>query len=160
QSGDGPRGVVPVPRPPGAGGAGPGGGAARRGGHLGGVAGGVGVFPPDVVLEPGEPLGRPLYLEFLGEVEAAGSRYHPGRAGDRIELDGVMLEVLSPDSTLLALPLDVNEHGVVLRVTYGAVRLLLQADAGLPVEARLAGRVGPVELLKVGHHGSRSATSD
>src|SRR2546422_7676190 len=71
-----------------------------------------------------------------------------------------MLEVLSPDSTLLALPLDVNEHGVVLRVTYGAVRLLLQADAGLPVEARLAGRVGPVELLKVGHHGSRSPTSD
>src|SRR3989449_4604993 len=71
-----------------------------------------------------------------------------------------MLEVLSPDSTLLALPLDVNEHGVVLRVTYGAVRLLLQADAGLPVEARLAGRVGPVELLKVGHHGSRPATSD
>src|SRR5207244_1114445 len=31
---------------------------------------------------------------------------------------------------------------------------------GLPVEARLAGRVGAVELLKVGHHGSRSATSD
>ena len=128
--------------------------------HLGGLPAVVRAFRPDVVLEPGEPLGRPLYLEFLGEVEAAGSRYHPGRAGDRIELDGVMLEVLSPDSTLLALPLDVNEHGVVLRVTYGAVRLLLQADAGLPVEARLAGRVGPVELLKVGHHGSRSATSD
>jgi competence protein ComEC len=60
----------------------------------------------------------------------------------------------------MTLPLDVNEHGVVLRVSYGAVRLLFQADAGLPVEARLAGRVGPVELLKVGHHGSRSATSD
>jgi competence protein ComEC len=48
----------------------------------------------------------------------------------------------------------------VLRVTYGDVRLLFQADAGLPVEAHLAGRVGTVELLKVGHHGSRSATSD
>jgi beta-lactamase superfamily II metal-dependent hydrolase len=60
----------------------------------------------------------------------------------------------------MALPLDVNEHGVVLRVTYGSVHLLFQADAGLPVEAHLAGRVGPVELLKVGHHGSRSATSD
>jgi competence protein ComEC len=45
-------------------------------------------------------------------------------------------------------------------VSYGAVRLLFQADAGLPVEAQLAGRVGRVELLKVGHHGSRSATSD
>src|SRR5256884_2023139 len=127
--------------------------------HLGGLPAVVRTFRPDVVLEPGEPLGRPLYLEFLGEVEAAGSRYHPARAGDRIELDGVTIEVLSPDAALLALPLDVNEHGVVLRVTYGAVRLLLQADAGLPVEARLAGRVGPVEPLKVGHHGSRPATS-
>src|SRR3989441_837435 len=114
--------------------------------HLGGLPAVVRTFRPDVVLEPGEPLGRPLYLEFLGEVEAAGSRYHPARAGDRIELDGVTLEVLSPDAALLALPLDVNEHGVVLRVTYGAVRLLLQADAGLPVEARLAGRGGTGEL--------------
>ena len=48
----------------------------------------------------------------------------------------------------------------MLRANYGAVRLLFQADAGLPVEAHLAGRVGRVDVLKVGHHGSRSATSD
>ena len=35
---------------------------------------------------------------------------------DRIEVDGVTLEVLSPDSLWMTLPLDVNEHGVVLRV--------------------------------------------
>ena len=128
--------------------------------HLGGMPAVVEAFDPELVLEPGEPLGRPLYLEFLARVEASGARWHPARAGDRIEVDGVTLEVLSPDSLWMTLPLDVNEHGVVLRVSYGAVRLLFQADAGLPVEARLAGRVGPVELLKVGHHGSRSATSD
>ena len=128
--------------------------------HLGGLPAVVDALDPELVLEPGEPLGRPLYLEFLAAVEASDARWHAARAGDRVEVDGVTLEVLSPDSLWLALPLDVNEHGVVLRVTYGAVRLLLQADAGLPVEARLAGRVGPVELLKVGHHGSRSATSD
>ncbi|HYL21950.1 MAG TPA: DNA internalization-related competence protein ComEC/Rec2 [Gemmatimonadales bacterium] len=128
--------------------------------HLGGLPAVVDAFDPEVVLEPGEPLGRPLYLEFLAAVEASGARWHPARAGDRIELDGVVLEVLSPDSLWLRLPLDVNEHGVVLRVTYGAERLLFQADAGLPVEGRLAGRVGRVELLKVGHHGSRTATSD
>ena len=128
--------------------------------HLGGLPAVVDAFHPALVLEPGEPLGRPLYLEFLAAVEAAGSRWHPARRGDRIELDSVTLEVLSPDSLWLALPLDVNEHGVVLRVSYGSTRLLFQADAGLPVEARLAGRVGRVELLKVGHHGSASATSD
>ncbi|PYP43971.1 MAG: DNA internalization-related competence protein ComEC/Rec2 [Gemmatimonadetes bacterium] len=128
--------------------------------HLGGLPAVVESFDPELVLEPGEPLGRPLYLEFLAGVEASGARWHPARAGDRVEVDGVVLEVLSPDSLWLRLPLDVNEHGVVLRVRYGAVRLLFQADAGLPVESRLAGTVGRVDLLKVGHHGSRSATSD
>jgi competence protein ComEC len=128
--------------------------------HLGGLPAVVDAFDPEVVLEPGEPLGRPLYLEFLATVEASGARWHAARAGDRIELDGVVLQVLSPDSVWLRLPIDVNEHGVVLLVSYGDERLLFQADAGLPVEAYLAGRVGRVELLKVGHHGSRSATSD
>ncbi|HXI65082.1 MAG TPA: DNA internalization-related competence protein ComEC/Rec2 [Gemmatimonadales bacterium] len=128
--------------------------------HLGGLPAVVDAFDPEVVLEPGEPLGRPLYLEFLATVESSGARWHAARAGDRIELDGVVLQVLSPDSVWLRLPIDVNEHGVVLLVSYGDERLLFQADAGLPVEAYLAGRVGRVELLKVGHHGSRSATSD
>src|SRR6266704_2590355 len=130
------------------------------GDHLGGLPAVVEAFPPELVLEPGEPLGRPLYLEFLAGVEASGARWHGARAGDRVEVDSVVLEVLSPDSLWLRLPLDVNDHGVVLRVRYGAVRLLFQADAGLPVEGRLAGKVGRVDLLKVGHHGSRTATSD
>jgi competence protein ComEC len=128
--------------------------------HLGGLPAVVEAFDPELVLEPGEPLGRPLYLEFLAGVEASGARWHAARAGDRVQVDGVVLEVLSPDALWLGLPLDVNEHGVVLRVTYGAVRLLFQADAGLPVEGRLAGTVGPVAVLKVGHHGSKSASSD
>src|SRR5437667_5124228 len=128
--------------------------------HLGGLPAVVEDFAPELVLEPGEPLGRPLYLEFLAAVEGSGARWHPARAGDRIEVDGVVLEVLSPDSVWMTLPLDVNAHGVVLRVTFGGTHLLFQADAGLPVEGHLAGRVGRVELLKVGHHGSLSATSD
>src|SRR6266571_5361969 len=128
--------------------------------HLGGLPAVVEAFPPELVLEPGEPLGRPLYLEFLAGVEASGARWHGARAGDRVEVDSVVLEVLSPDSLWMRLPLDVNDHGVVLRVRYGGVRLLFQADAGLPVEGRLTGTVGPVDRLKVGHHGSRTATSD
>src|SRR2546425_688687 len=128
--------------------------------HLGGIPAVVETFQPELVLEPGEPLGRPLYLEFLAVVEGSGARWHAARGGDRVEMDGVLLEVLSPDSVWMTLPLDVNEHGVVMRVTFGDTRLLFQADAGLPVEGHLAGRVGSVELLKVGHHGSLTATSD
>ncbi len=60
--------------------------------HLGGLPAVVEAFDPELVLEPGEPLGRPLYLEFLAGVEAAGARWHAARAGDRIEVDGVVLE--------------------------------------------------------------------
>jgi len=128
--------------------------------HIGGLPVVLEAFPPAYVLEPGEPLAQPLYLEFLAAVEASGARWQPARAGDKLQVDGVVLEVLSPDSTWLGLTRDVNEHSVVLRVRFGAERLVFAGDAGLPVEARLAGRVGPVRLLKVGHHASRSATSD
>jgi competence protein ComEC len=93
-------------------------------------------------------------------VERSGAEWHAARAGDRVTLDSVTLQVLSPDAGWMATPVDVNDHGVVLLVTYGATRIVLMADAGLPVEARLAGTVGPVDVLKVGHHGSRSATGE
>jgi len=128
--------------------------------HLGGLSSVIEALPPRVVLEPGEPVGRPTYLEFLAGVERSGAAWRPARAGDRVELDGVSFHVLSPDSGWLARQDDLNEESVVLLVTYGATRLVFMGDAGEPVEALLAGRVGRVDVLKVGHHGSRSATSD
>jgi len=127
--------------------------------HLGGLPAVVETFRPALVLEPGEPLGKPLYLDWLAEVEASGARWTPARSGDRLVVDSVVFEVLSPDPRWASIPMDANEHSVVLRVRYGVVTLLFAGDAGLPVEARLAGRVGRVDVLKIGHHGSRSATS-
>jgi competence protein ComEC len=128
--------------------------------HLGGLPAVIETLSPEIVLEPGEPLGRPLYLQFLADIELAGAAWYPGRAGDKVELDGVRFEVLSPDSAWLATPAEVNDHGVVLLVSYGDTRLLFQGDAGVAVESRLLGRIGHVDLLKVGHHGSRTATSE
>jgi len=72
----------------------------------------------------------------------------------------VAIEVLSPDSAWAVSQTDINEESVVLLVTYGGTRLLLPGDAGIPTEGQLAGHVGRVTLLKVGHHGSRGATSN
>ena len=128
--------------------------------HVGGLPAVLSALPVDVVLEPGEPLGEAPYLEFLAASEASGARWRAARSGDRLELDSVRFTVVSPDSAWAAETTDPNEESVVLLVEYGHVRLLLTGDAGLPVEVRLAGRVGDVDVLKVGHHGSRSATSE
>src|SRR5438552_5534 len=91
---------------------------------------------------------------------AMGRSGAPARRGDRLDVDGVTIDVLSPDSAWVASQTDINEESVVLLVSYGGARLLFAGDAGMPTEAHLAGQVGRVTLLKVGHHGSRGATSD
>ena len=128
--------------------------------HFGGLPAVLDAFDPAYVLEPGAPVPDANYLDFLGAVEADGAVWRPARRGDRLELDGVTFDVLSPDSAWAVTQTDINEESVVLLVTYGRTRLLLAGDAGLPTEAHLAGTVGHVTLLKVGHHGSRGATSE
>jgi len=128
--------------------------------HFGGLPAVLDAFDPAFVLEPGQPVPDAGYLGFLGAVEADGAEWRAARRGDRLELDGVTIEVVSPDSTWVAAQADINEESVVLLVTYGTARLLFAGDAGAPTETYLAGRVGRVSLLKVGHHGSRGATSD
>src|SRR6266487_604804 len=128
--------------------------------HFGGLPAVLDAFDPAFVLEPGQPVPDAGYLEFLSAVEGDGAEWRPARRGDKLELDGVTIEVLSPDSAWAVSQTDINEESVVLLVSYGGTRLLLAGDAGIPTEAHLAGQVGPVTLLKVGHHGSRGATSD
>jgi len=128
--------------------------------HVGGLPAVLGALPVDNVLEPGEPLGEGRYLEFLAASEASGAQWHAARRGDRLDMDSVRFTVLSPDSAWAAETTDPNEESVVLLVEYGRTRFLLTGDAGVPVEARLAGQVGDIDVLKVGHHGSHSATSD
>ena len=128
--------------------------------HMGGLPTVVRAFRPALVLEPALPLPRPGYRRFLAAAAEAGSRWHPARAGDSLDLDGVTLRVWHPDSAWLARGLPVNESSVVLTVEYGAFRAVLPGDAGLAMEAAsgVTARIGPATLLKVGHHGSRSAT--
>jgi competence protein ComEC len=55
----------------------------------------------------------------------------------------------------------VNNQSVVALFERGGRSALLTGDAGAPSEAELAaaGALSPVDALKVGHHGSRTATS-
>jgi beta-lactamase superfamily II metal-dependent hydrolase len=49
---------------------------------------------------------------------------------------------------------------VVLLVEYGDFQAMFAGDAGFPAESAMAVRLRTVDLLKVGHHGSRGSTGD
>jgi competence protein ComEC len=128
--------------------------------HLGGLPAVLTALPVDLVLEPGSPDGRPLYREWLAGVARDHARWHAARAGERLTVDGVTLRIWHPDSASIAERWEANENSVVLTVEYGAFRAVFGGDAGLPMERRRAASIGDVTVLKVGHHGSRGATSD
>ncbi len=128
--------------------------------HLGGVPALLGRFPVGIVLEPGGPVPDPAYAAFLSALDREGIGWHPARAGDRFTLDGVEFTVLHPGADWAEWGEDVNEDSVVLLVRYGDFEALLTGDAGFPAEAMLRGKIRWVDLLKVGHHGSRRSTGE
>jgi competence protein ComEC len=126
--------------------------------HIGGLQSVLDQKPVGQVLEPGRLTGEAVYLELLSRLESDAIPWRAVRDGTRFELDGVRFTVLHPSAAWEGWAEDLNEDSAVLLVEYAGFRALFAGDAGLPVESRLKGRVGQVDVLKVGHHGSRWAT--
>jgi competence protein ComEC len=113
-----------------------------------------------LVVEPAADVPDPRYTGFLDRLLAEGVPWHPARAGERFALDGVRFTVLHPTPGWADWGEDVNEDSLVLLVQYGDFQALFAGDAGFPAESAMAGRLRRVDLLKVGHHGSRGSTGD
>jgi competence protein ComEC len=128
--------------------------------HLGGVSSVLHRYPVAVVLDPGARVAEPLYYGFLDELAAEAVPWHAGRRGEQVELDGVRFTILHPDPSWSGWGQDVNEDSLVLLVEYGAFQALFAGDAGFPAEAEMRGRARAVDVLKIGHHGSRGSTGD
>ena len=122
------------------------------------------------VVEPGMRGSGPGWEALVAELQARGRSTGRLAAGDRVRIDGIDVRVLwpapgtvpeAPGSTGTA----VNDVSIVLDVRCGARRFLLMADAEQEVDAALlsGGAVSAgqprVDVLKVAHHGSRTATT-
>jgi competence protein ComEC len=131
--------------------------------HVGGAPAVLRRLPVRRVLDPGYVHGSPYYLETLELAERAGSSWEEARPGVSFSLDGVRFDVLGPDRRTVETTHDANEASVVLRVSYGDFIALFTGDASATVEARLVQEHGTAlrsTVLKAGHHGSSTSTSD
>ncbi len=103
------------------------------------------------VFEPDLPFPNPFGEPVLAAARRQGIPVTVTRAGQVLQLGQLRLRVLWPEEG--ASPADdPNDHATVLLASFGDVDVLLPADA----ESNVTGRLGltPVEILKVGHHGS------
>ena len=128
--------------------------------HLGGLPSVLARIPARLVMEPGALVADSRYTGFLGRVAQQHLAWHAGRAGERFEIDGVRFTVLHPIVGWRHWGEDVNEDSLVLLVEYGDFQALFAGDAGFPAESAMGRALRRVDVLKVGHHGSRGSTGD
>ncbi len=133
--------------------------------HIGGAPAILNNFRVARFLEPAIMPPVDVHQEVLDILEKKGIPHQPIHRGDRIDLhDGVIIEVLNPPSTLPAPESSVqeNDSSAVLRIRFGNVAFLLTGDAGELAEADMIESCANLSarVLKVGHHGSASATSN
>jgi len=138
--------------------------------HFGGAAALLNGMDVRMVLDPGFPEPSAPYLGFLERVEVEGAHWIQGAEGDRIHIDDVDIELLWPDRTAGR---TTNEASLSFRLTVGDFRYINTGDAPVEVERaildhsrarRSSSRPRPTnalhaDLLKLGHHGSRTSTS-
>ncbi len=117
------------------------------------------------VMDPALPVAKRGYLDVTRRAEELGIPWTAARAGQVTVVDGVRLRTLHPDESAIAIErarspalVEANAASVVLLVEWNDFQLLLTGDAYVDVERAIADDVGDVDVLKVGHHGSRTST--
>jgi beta-lactamase superfamily II metal-dependent hydrolase len=126
--------------------------------HIGGLNAVLADFKVDDIWLNGDTSSSATYSEFMSAVNAEGAAIHTAKRGDTIRAGDLSLDVLNPSEPFLD---STNNRSIVLLLHYGDIDFLFTGDAEREAETSMltAGLIPDVEVLKVGHHGSRTASS-
>ncbi len=130
--------------------------------HMGGLAAILDNFHPRALWIGAEPETKEWKTI---EQHAAADRVHImalSRATPPVTIGGAQVRILAPAADYVPGNLPHNNDSLVLEIVYGHRSILLTGDAERPVEDDMiaSGQLRPVTLLKVGHHGSRTSSSE
>jgi beta-lactamase superfamily II metal-dependent hydrolase len=134
--------------------------------HIGGLTDVIKNVGVGQVIDSGQIHTTQIFEDFLDAIAEKQIPLKSVREGYSIDLDTtVKIDVLNPPA---ALPDGVdneaqfNDNSVVLKLTYGQFSALLTGDIQETNEARLVSKNASAidaEVLKAGHHGSRTSSS-
>ncbi|OGD68654.1 hypothetical protein A2996_00080 [Candidatus Campbellbacteria bacterium RIFCSPLOWO2_01_FULL_34_15] len=130
--------------------------------HLGGLLPVLKDYDVDLVMESGVETDSEIYLEYKRIVEEKGIKSILARQGQTINLgNDAYLSVLFPVSDTS--DFETNTASVILKLVYGESSFLFTGDSPQVIEKYLAGVFGnelDIDVLKLGHHGSKTSNSE
>lgn len=127
--------------------------------HIGGMAAVLANFRPKELWIGINPHSA-LYDAVLADARAEHTQVVKHTAGDTFAFDDVGVRVVAPEPDYHPAAIPGNNDSLVLQMRYGKTTALLEGDAEAPSEARMVARGGlQSDVLKVGHHGSRTSTT-
>ena len=137
--------------------------------HVAGLVAVVERYRVGRAFESGWPATTPTYQAWKSALSSSGLRAERLSTGQALRLDDATLHVLWPDDAGRPDALDpnatenrkTNDSSIVLLGDYEGRRFLLTGDIEDDVDPVLLGRGLPaVDMLKVAHHGSATASSE
>ncbi len=113
-------------------------------------------------IEPGVEKLSGSWEDLERRVGEEGAARVVARRGQSIDIGGgAVIDILFPDRDVAGV--ESNTGSIIARLRYGASSVLLMGDSVKGVEEYLVSLDGPhlrSDILKIGHHGSRTSTSD
>jgi len=131
--------------------------------HIGGLIKVLDAFEVEKIWLNGDEHTTRIFKEFSDQVNAECASVRKAKRGDWITAGSLTLLVLHPANPLST---DLNENSVVLRLSYGNIDFLFTGDATKKAENSIliftteTQTEIQTEILKVGHHGSSTSSSE
>ena len=130
--------------------------------HIGGAASVVNSRNIKNVIMPDAEYDTKTYTRLLTALEqSTKTNVIPAQSGDTYELGNLKIRILAPNSDEYK---STNDYSVVAKITYGSTSFMFTGDAEALSEKEIMSLYNSYELksnlLKVGHHGSTTSTSE
>ena len=127
--------------------------------HIGGLIAVLEKYEVEEIWHNGDLSTSKTYQDFMNAVQSENAEVHIARLHEVIQTDELSLKVHHPAN----LEGSTNNNSIVLHLAFGQVNFLFMGDAEQEAESNMmmldSLPVPEVEILKVGHHGSRTASS-
>ena len=125
--------------------------------HIGGLPAVLKNFQPAELWVAPSP-SHAAYDALIAQAQASGIVVNLRISGQKFAFGGADFDVLAPEIDAQVPSERDNDDSMVLKIAYGSASALLEGDAERRTERRIVPELGPINLLKVAHHGSATSS--